>query len=142
MKIVDTNVLLYAVNAGSAPHSACRAWLIDALEGAEGVGLPWVSLLGFIRISTNPRIFEHPLTSAQATDLVQAWLAQPSALTPEPTPRHASILAGLVAPSGVAGNLTTDAHLAALALEYDAEVVTMDRDFERFGVRVVVPGRL
>lgn len=139
MKVVDTNVLIYAVNAGSVHHEACRSWLVEALGGPEGVGLPWVSLLGFIRISTNPRVFERPLSSAQATGLVQTWLAQPCAVPLEPTARHAGVLAGLLGQAGTAGNLTTDAHIAALALEHDAEVVTMDRDFARFGVRVIVP---
>lgn len=139
MKIVDTNVLLYAVNADSAHHDVCHRWLVQALSGQEGVGLPWVSLLGFIRLSTSHRVFDRPLSAADATGLVESWLAQPCALAPEPTPRHVQVLAGLLAESGTAGNLTTDAHIAALALEYDADVVTMDRDFSRFGVRVRVP---
>lgn len=140
MKVVDTNVLIYAVTEGSTQHEPCREWLTSALSGSEGVGLPWVSLLGFVRISTNPRVFDQPLAAAQAMDLVQVWLAQPAAVALEPTARHASVLAGLLTQSGSAGNLTTDAHLAALAIEHGAEVVTMDRDLARFGVGVVVPG--
>ncbi|HQR25477.1 MAG TPA: type II toxin-antitoxin system VapC family toxin [Nocardioides sp.] len=141
MKIVDANVLLYAVNEDTPPHDACRTWLQQALTGTEAVGLPWTSLLAFVRISTNPRVFAHPLTAAEASDLVLAWLSQPAAVTVDPTPRHAALLADLLRQAGTAGNLTNDAHLAALALEHNADVVTMDRDLARFQVRVVVPPR-
>lgn len=140
MKLVDANVLLYAVNEDSGPHVACRDWLRDALTGTEAVGLPWTSLLAFVRVSTHPRIFAAPLTIDQATELMLLWLQQPAAVTVEATPRHASVLADLLRQAGTAGNLTNDAHLAALALEHNADVVTLDRDLARFQVRVVVPG--
>jgi len=139
VKIVDANVLLYAVNRQSVQHRAAHHWLTDALTGHEVVGLPWVSLLAFIRVSTSGRIFTSPLSAADALSVVESWLAQPAAVPVEPTTRHTSVLRGLLEQAGTAGNLTTDAHIAALAIEHGATVVTFDRDFERFGVRVQLP---
>jgi uncharacterized protein len=139
VKIVDAIVLLYAVNRQSVGHEAARRWLTGALSGNEVVGLPWVSLLAFIRMSTSRRIFASPLPAADAMSVVESWLAQPAAVTVEPTTRHTSVLRGLLEQAGTAGNLTTDAHLAALAIEHGATVVTFDRDFERFDIRVHLP---
>jgi toxin-antitoxin system PIN domain toxin len=139
MKVVDANVLLYAVNQRSERHEACRSWLAAALSGSETIGLPWVSLLAFLRISTNPRILPSPLTITEASALTESWLAQPPALALSPSPRHIHLLAGLLRTTGAAGNLVTDAHIAALAVEHDATVVTLDRDVERFGVSVLIP---
>jgi uncharacterized protein len=139
VKIVDANVLLYAVNRQGVEHEAANRWLTGALSGNEVVGLPWVSLLAFVRLSTSRRIFESPLPPADAMTVVESWLAQPAAVTVEPTTRHISVLQGLVEQAGTAGNLTTDAHIAALAIEHGATVATFDRDFERFGVRVLLP---
>lgn len=139
MKIVDANVLLYAVNRQSAQHQAAHRWLTNALSGSEVVGLPWVSLLAFVRLSTSRRIFASPLSPGDAMTLVESWLAQPAAVAVEPTIRHSSVLCGLLEEAGTAGNLTTDAHIAALAIEHGATVVTFDRDFERFGVGVQLP---
>lgn len=102
--------------------------------------MPWVSLLAFVRISTNPRVFPTPLPVPAACGLVDSWLAQPPATVVTPTHRHAQLLRGLLERAGTAGNLTTDAHLATLAIEHSAEVATFDRDFARFDVRVFVPG--
>lgn len=140
MKIVDANVLLYAVNSESTQHRPAHAWLTQALQGGQLLGLPWVSLLAFIRLSTNPRVFPAPLSVSQAMDAVDIWLASRSAVTVEPTTRHLRVLRGLLQEAGAGGNLTTDAHLAALCIEHGAAVATFDRDFARFGVRVVVPG--
>ena len=139
MKIVDANVLLYAVNRQSVEHETAHRWLTGALSGNEVVGLAWVSLLAFIRLSTSRRIFASPLPPADAMTVVESWLAQPAAVTVEPTTRHCSVLRGLLEQAGTAGNLTTDAHIAALAIEHGATVVTFDRDFERFGIRVQLP---
>ncbi len=139
MKIVDANVLLYAVNRQSVEHDAARRWLTGALSGNEVVGLPWVSLLAFIRLSTSRRIFASPLTPVDAMTLVESWLSRAAAVTVEPTSRHPSILRGLLEQAGTAGNLTTDAHIAALAIEHGGAVVSFDRDFERFGIRVQLP---
>jgi toxin-antitoxin system PIN domain toxin len=140
VKVVDANVLLYAVSERSVHHGAAKRWLADALSGTEAVALPWLSLLGFIRVATNGRVFPHPLTVEQAMATVETWLSAPCAITLEPSPRHLSVLSGLLTAAGTAGNLTSDAHLSALALEHAAEIVTFDRDFGRFDVRVVVPG--
>ena len=136
MLIVDANVLLYAINADAVHHSKSRRWLDAALGGAESVGFPWTVLLAFLRVSTNPSALPTPLTIHEATDQVRTWLAAPAAVVVDPTPRHADILAGLLAESGTAGNLVNDAHLAALAAEYRGTMISFDTDFARFaGIR-------
>jgi uncharacterized protein len=138
--IVDANVLLYAVDLASAHHERARSWLDDSLAGSEAVGLAWIALLAFIRIGTNPSILPTPMTADEATGQAETWLAAPAAVVAQPTARHASVLRGLLRDTGTAGNLTTDAHLAALALEHGADVVSYDRDFARFpGVRHRLP---
>jgi toxin-antitoxin system PIN domain toxin len=139
--LVDANVLLYAVDSSSAHHERSRTWLDDSLAGAEAVGLAWIALLAFIRIGTNPAILTHPMTADDATAQVETWLAAPAAVVAQPTARHAGVLRGLLRDTGTAGNLTTDAHLAALAIEHGADVVSHDRDFARFpGIRHRLPG--
>jgi toxin-antitoxin system PIN domain toxin len=139
--LVDANVLLYAVDSSSAHHERSRTWLDHSLAGAEAVGLAWLALLAFIRIGTNPAILTHPMTADDATAQVETWLAAPAAVVAQPTARHADVLRGLLRDTGTAGNLTTDAHLAALAIEHGADVVSHDRDFARFpGIRHRLPG--
>lgn len=139
MKIVDANVLLYAINRNVQQHRAARAWLSGALSTAEPVGLTWIVLLAFIRISTNAAL-PAPLRPDQAIELVDEWLARPNVVVLEPPRNHLATLQRLLTPLGTAGNLTNDAHIAALALHYDAEVVTFDNDFDRFdGVRRLTP---
>ena len=141
MVIVDPNVLLYARNADARQHTQARTWLDSALSGSEGVGLAWVSLLAFLRIATNPRATAAPLTIDGATAQVERWLTAPSAVTVNPTTRHAAVLSGLLQQTGTAGNLVTDAQLATLAIEHGATIVSYDRDFGRFaGVRHRLPG--
>ena len=139
MKLVDSNVLIYAVNSSLRQHQPAFRWLTNALSGSETVGLPWTSLLAFIRVSTNPRVFATPISVEDALSTSQRWLTSPAAVVVEPSIRHLSMLGELLTVAGTAGNLTSDAHLAALAREHGADVVTFDRDFERFGVTVVVP---
>ena len=139
MKIVDANVLIYAVNTAQRQHEPAHRWLLAALNGAEPIGLPWISLLAFMRVATNPRAFARPLMVADALAAVERWLNSPAAVLVEPSHRHFQVLSQLLTDVGTAGNLTTDAHLAALAHEHRAEVVSFDRDFERFDVTVVVP---
>ena len=138
MKVVDANVLLHSVNAQAAQHRRAREWLTTALASNETIGLPWACLLAFVRVSSNSRIFDRALTPAQAFDAVEAWLSSRVVVPVEPTARHAHILRGLLERAGTAGNLTTDAHIAALAVEHGAEIVTFDRDFLRFDVKCLL----
>lgn len=136
MRLLDLNLLLYAMDTSSPLHDSARAWLENALSGPATVALPWAVLLGFIRISTRPRIFTSPLAPDEAMDVVDGWLAQPSVTVVHPTDRHAAVMRSLLSPLGTAGNLTSDAHLAALAIEHGATLVSTDMDFSRFsGVR-------
>ena len=140
MRIVDANVLIYAVNSSAEHHRSARQWLDDALSSREPVAFSWTVLLAFIRITTHPAIFASPLSAQEAMAVVRAWLAQPVSVIVEPTPRHVDVLAGLLAEAGTAANLVNDAHLAALALEHDAVLVSFDSDFGRFaGLRREVP---
>lgn len=132
MKLLDLNLLLYAVNADSTHHAAAKHWLESALDDDEPVALPWVVLLGFLRIATNHRILPRPLTVAEAIAVVEGWLAQPGVRPLTPGDEHWRILQSLLAESGTAGNLTTDAHLAVLAIENGATLYSTDRDFQRF----------
>jgi uncharacterized protein len=136
VKVVDANVLLYAVNEDSPLHERARRWLDTALDGSEAVGFAWIVLLAFLRLSTRGDLFRNPLTPAEALGVVGAWLAAPAAVVVHPSPRHLAVLAGLLGPFGTAANLVNDAHLAALAVEHDAGVMSFDRDFGRFpGIR-------
>lgn len=136
MKVVDANVLLYAVNEDAPLHDRARGWLDRALGGRETVGFAWVALLAFLRLSTRADLFPRPLSLDEAMGTVEAWLSAPAAIVVEPTPRHPSVLRGLLEPFGTAANLVNDAHLAAIAVEHGAEVVSFDRDLGRFpGVR-------
>jgi toxin-antitoxin system PIN domain toxin len=140
VQLVDANVLLYAVNRDAPHHRAARRWLDQALAEPEVVAFAWIVVLAFLRLSTHPRVFPQPLSLHQATDVVDQWLSQPGALVLEPTQRHLSVLAGLLAEAGVAANHVNDAHLAALALEHHAELVSFDHDFRRYaGLRHSVP---
>ncbi len=136
MKIVDANLLLYAVNEDAPRHAPARAWLQEALSGTETIGFSWVVLIAFLRISTRAGLFVRPLRLDEAFDCIEGWLEQPCATVIAPTERHADIMRDLLAPLGTAGNLCTDAHLAALAVEHGAELCSTDGDFARFpGVR-------
>ena len=140
MKIVDANVLLHAVNSADPKHAEARTWLVSALSGSEPIGFAWVALLGFLRLSTRAAVFARPLTIEQAVAALGSWLAAPAAVHLNPTGRHLSLLDGLLRALGTGGNLVTDAHLAALALEHGAEVVSYDTDFARFtGLRWSMP---
>ena len=141
MRLCDANVLLYAVNSDAPNHTAARSWLDGALSGGETVAFPWAVLLAFLRLATHPAVFPSPLSADTAIAQVREWLHQPAATLAEPGTRHLEVLAALLEESGVGGNLVSDAHLAALAIELDAELVSFDRDFARFaGLRWSVPG--
>jgi uncharacterized protein len=132
MKLPDVNVLLFAVNEGCPEHDAARAWLESAFEEPRGVGFAWMALLGFVRLATRRGIFPKPLAVEDALLVVRTWIDEPRASVLHPTERHAPLLARLLIPAGTGGNLTTDAHLAAIAIEYGATLGSFDRDFERF----------
>ena len=140
MKLVDANVLLHAVNRDAPQHASARDWLDEALSGGARVAFCWVVLLAFLRLSTNGRIFDEPLSASEAITQAEDWLAQPSAVVAEPTARHLGIVRQLLAPLETGGNLVNDAHLAALAIEHRCAVVTYDTDFLRFqGVKLETP---
>ncbi len=132
MRIVDANVLVYAVNADAAHHDASRGWLDAALGGADRVGLAWLPLLAFVRLVTKVGLFPHVLSPEVAMSQVTAWLEAPGAVLVQPTAKHADILTGFLVECGTGGNLVNDAHLAALAREHRAEIVSYDADFGRF----------
>jgi uncharacterized protein len=143
MKIVDANVLLYAVNSASEHHKASRRWLDGALSGSDSVGLAWVPMLAFVRLSTKIGLFPSPLPPSDAMRQVVDWTTAPGATTIGPTARHGDILHGLLAQLGTGGNLVNDAHLAALAIEHRASIVSYDNDFGRFdSVRADTPEAL
>jgi toxin-antitoxin system PIN domain toxin len=130
--VPDINVLLYATNTDAPMHADAAKWWRSVLGGTEVVGLAWIVVLGFVRISTNPRIYPKPLSPDDALAFVDDWLALPTVVTVEPTDRHWSIFKDLIRGAGSAGNLTSDAHLAALAIEHGATLCSTDRDFGRF----------
>ncbi len=132
MKTPDVNVLLYAVNTASQQHPTAREWLEAAFASSGGIGFSWVAVLGFIRLATRSGIFPNPLSVEDALGLVDDWLNHPHARVLDPTERHAALLGRLLLGAGQAGNLTTDAHLAAIAIEHGATLGTFDHDFERF----------
>lgn len=132
MKLVDANVLIYAVNDSDPKHAESRSWLDDALVGRETVGFAWMVVLAFLRLSTKVGLFPDPLSVPEALHRVREWTEQPASVMVEPTPRHLEITAGLLLDAGTGGNLVSDAHLGALALEHGATVVSYDSDFGRF----------
>jgi hypothetical protein len=140
MILVDINVLVYAHVRDLPQHRTAKAWLDRQLGGTDAVGLPWSSVIGFLRIVTNPRIFPRPEPMANAWRQAAEWLACAPAWIPQPTDRHGEILGQLLAVPGVRGNLVPDAHLASLALEHGLTLCSTDGDFARFpGLRWLNP---
>jgi toxin-antitoxin system PIN domain toxin len=140
VRLVDANLLLYAYFPGAEHHERARAWLEAAFSGPEPVGLSWSTILAFLRIGTNPRVFERPFSGAEVEAIVSSWLAEPAVALLGPGERYWEILRGLIIDAQVTGPLVSDAALAALAIEYGATLVTTDRDFARFrGLRVENP---
>ncbi|MBI5481463.1 MAG: type II toxin-antitoxin system VapC family toxin [Deltaproteobacteria bacterium] len=140
MILLDANVLLYAYDETSPHHERARVWLERTLAAPAPVGLPWATVLAFLRISTNARALQRPLTLEAAIGIVDSWFEQPCVTLVAPGPQHYRILCDLLRNAQAKGPLVTDAHLAALALEHGAAVATSDRDFSRFsGLRVVNP---
>lgn len=132
MILIDVNLLIHAHDAGSPDHEAARKWWDAALAGDEPVGLPWVTVLGFIRITTSRSILRNPLPVEDAISRVEEWLSLSHVSILQPTSTHATAVFELLRGIGTAGNLTTDAHLAALAIEHGCTLYSTDSDFARF----------
>ena len=132
MKLTDVNLLLYAVDTSSPRHREARSWLEAQLSGIETFAFPVALLLAFVRLSTQARIFATPLVPDEAFNVIDGWLGQPCATTVVPGDRHLVLVRELLEPLGAAGNLVSDAHLAALAIEHGAELCSADTDFSRF----------
>jgi toxin-antitoxin system PIN domain toxin len=132
VKLVDANVLLYAVNSDALHHERSRRWLESALSGGETVAFAWVALLAFLRLSTKVGLFPDPLTVGGAVRRVDAWLAADASVVISPTSDHLAVMSRLLGDVGTGGNLVNDVHLAALAIEHRAEIVSFDHDFGRF----------
>ncbi len=132
MIVVDANVLIYAYDSRSERHAQAATWLERTLNGDEDVRFPLMTLLAFVRITTNPRVFEHPLDPGAAIAIVRAWLSRPNVRIVDPTDRHWEALAATAAAGQARGPLVMDAHLATLTSEYGATLATTDRGFARF----------
>lgn len=132
MILPDANALIHAYNADSPVHAKARAWWEATLSQPGPVGLAWATMTGLIRIATHPRVLAHPLPVAAACEPVESWLAQPQVMVLHPGERHATLFFGFLQGLGSGGNLTTDAHPAALAMEHQAEVRSTDAGFARF----------
>ena len=140
MKLLDASLLLHAYDPDFQRHQQSRSWLEKTFSDPEMVGLAWVAILAFLRISTNPRAFRRPFSVEEATRIVSEWLDRPNAVLLEPGQRHWAILSGLLSAARARADLVTDAHLAALAIEHGAVLCTDDRDFARFpGLRTLDP---
>lgn len=132
MILIDANLLVYAYVEDFPEHQAACRWLDERLSGLERVGLPWASILAFLRLITNPRIFPRPLTIDDAWRQARAWLQAEPSWMPQPTDRHPEVLGRLFADADVRGDIIPDAHLAALAIEHGLTLCSVDGDFSRF----------
>ncbi len=140
MIIPDINLLIYAHNAADPQHIPAKDWWESKINGGEPVGIPWIVIGGFIRLMTHPRVLETPMATAVATGCVRSWLDQASVIIIEPGKSFPLIYFNILEKLGTAGNLTTDAHIAALAIERQADVHSCDSDFARFkGLRWINP---
>lgn len=132
MILVDANLLVYAANPSSPDHDEARAWLDARLNGSAQVGLPWPSLLAFVRIASNPAIVRNPVSPSVAWRQVRAWLECDVAWIPVPGAKHPDIFGGLLEHRFVTSRLVPDAHLAALAIEHGLTLCSSDGDFAKF----------
>jgi toxin-antitoxin system PIN domain toxin len=141
MIVIDVNLLIYAINDQAPMHVEAKQWLETQLSSSTPIGLPWLVIIAFLRLSTNPRIFgDTHLASDEAIACMDRWLGHPNVIDVHPGPQHWQILNRLLMRSGAAGNLTNDAHIAALAIEHAALVCSTDNDFKRFqGVQHINP---
>ena len=132
MILVDANLLIYAINRDAVHHKQARNWLEQMLSGTEEVGLAWIVILAFIRITTHPRIMPKPLSCEEAIAYIDDWLNQPFVTLVNTRENHWPIFRNLLKSTGTAGNLTSDVHIAALAIEHGAKIYSADYDFNRF----------
>ena len=132
MILPDLNLLVYAYNSDAPQHAAARRWWESSLSGSTSIGLPWAVLMGYVRLMTSRAVLLEPLSPAEAVSDIREWLDQPQVQVLVPGPRHLDVFAGLAKAMGTAGRLTTDLHLAALAIENQAELHSNDTDFGRF----------
>jgi toxin-antitoxin system PIN domain toxin len=130
--LVDANLLVYAHVSSLGAHERARSWLDGRIAGTAPVGLPWESLLAFVRLVSNPRVFERPLTVAEAWEQVESWVSCPAVWVPEPTEKHAELLAAFLRAPGLRANHVPDAHLAAIAVGHGLVLCSSDADFARF----------
>lgn len=130
--LVDANILLYATDGSSRYHEPARQWLEGALNGSRRVGIPWRSLMAFLRIATNPRAQKRPLAPETAWTIIEAWLDAPATWVPGPGDGHREILGQLISEHMVTANLVPDAVLAAIGIEHGLTIVSADSDFARF----------
>jgi toxin-antitoxin system PIN domain toxin len=138
--LVDANILIYAYSSGAVQHEAARAWLDARLVGRHRVGLPWASIVAFLRVVSHPRLAKPPVAVQTAWRQVELWLQAPTAWIPLPTVRHAETLGTLLSLTAVSGPHVHDAHIAALALQHGLTLCTADRDFARYpGLRFENP---
>ncbi len=143
MIILDSNVLMYWVHLDFTQHQTAKKFLEAQLKDDEPIGIPWVSILAFVRLSTNLKTLKIRLSPQLALDRVELWLNHPNVSTPEPGKRHFQIMRTLLIAAGQAANLTNDAHLAALAIERNATMISFDQDFARFsGLKLQIPRAL
>ncbi len=140
MNLLDANILLYAYDRSSPRHAGARQWLEGALSGPTPIAFCWPTILAFMRIATHRKAMARPLAVDDARKIVESWLEQPISTIVSPTERHWAILSGLLTSGQVSGTLVSDAHLAALAIEHGATLITNNRDFARFpGLNVAYP---
>jgi uncharacterized protein len=132
MILVDANLLIYAIDSDSPHHARARRWLETVLSGTTRVGLAWVVILAFLRITTRPGLLRKPLSIERAMAFIAEWLAQPYVVAVAPSDQHWQVFSALLRTAGSAGNLVSDTHLAALAIEHGYAVYSSDHDFKRF----------
>ena len=132
MIVPDLNLLVFAYNQAAPFHNDARRWWEGLVNGTERVGIPWVGAAGFVRLMTHRSAIDQPVTPSEAIDTIESWFRYPHVTPLNPGAEHLSLFRQALAAAGVGGNLVTDAHVAALAMEYQAEVHSNDTDFGRF----------
>jgi hypothetical protein len=140
MMLLDANVLVYSHDEDSPHHAGVSHWLEETMARREEVGLPWIVILAFLRLMTNPAAFHHPYSMPEALGIVDGYLSRSHVMVVQPTPQHWQIFRGISGEAQITHRLVSDAHLAALTIEHGAELCTTDRDFRRFrGLQIIDP---